>query len=523
MFAFLSRRRRFAPARLGCMSATAALLLASHAAAQPASATPNQGVLPATHMQSCWLHGVPYAAMCGHIQRPLNPAQPQGKQIEVHFAVLSAVARNKASDPVFVFAGGPGQSAMALAGPLRQMLREVLNRRDVVLVDQRGTGKSAPLECADESADTPLSESADPAYLTRRMTACRDALQKLPYGDLRQFTTTIAMADVEAVRQALRYGPINAVGASYGTRAVLEYMRLYPASVRRAVIDGVAPPDMALPMSFSADAQAALDALLRDCERDTAGCQRRYPTLRADWHALLASLPRAVQATESLSGRTEPLTLTRDLLTSVVRMQLYSPVTTSALPYAITQAARGNTQPLLGLAGVAGGNRALKLAMGMHHSVICAEDMPRLAHTPDVSAPDFGDTVLRQYREVCALWPKAAVAPAFYTVPRTQVPTLLLSGGMDPVTPPRHAERVAQALGAQARHVVVPGAGHGVLAGVRCVRDAALRFITKADTALALAQADEAAQCSKAIPRPPAFKPVAPRSHGAVQPQEGQR
>ncbi len=453
----------------------------------------------------CRLRGVEHDALCGSVRRPLDPNVPDGRQIDVHFAVLPALARNKRPDPVFFFAGGPGQSAVSLAGQVSGMLGRFVNRRDVVLIDQRGTGRSAPLQCDADAPVRPLRESADPAVQVEQLAACRTALERLPHGDLRQYTTTIAMADADAVRQALGAATVNLIGGSYGTRAALEYLRQYPQVVRRVVIDGVAPPDMALPASFSPDAQASLDALLASCESDVS-CRHRYPQLRAQWHALLAGLPRAVTVPHPVTGREETLVLTRDMVTGMVRAPLYLPLLASALPYAVTEAAAGRFTPLVGVASALGGRRdnETRLAMGMHFSVICAEDLPRMEATADRPGPDFGSGFSDLYRKVCAQWPRGVVAPAFYTIPPSRVPVLVLSGGIDPVTPPRHGAQAARALGALARHVVVSQAGHGVMS-LACMRDTVFRFVD-ADTDGAALQVD--ASCAQDIPRPPAFSPV---------------
>ena len=468
------------------LAAWAGAALAAPALAPPA-ARPSSS--PAATLEPCRLRGVEHGALCGQLQRPLDPAQPDGTQITLHFAVLPALARNKQPDPVFFFAGGPGQSAIELAGPMSRLLSRLSNRRDIVLIDQRGTGRSAPLVCAAPDPTEPLREGADPQVQRAKLQRCRTALQALPHGDLRQYTTTIAMADADAVRQALGAERINLVGGSYGTRAALEYQRQFPQAVRRVVIDGVAPPDMALPAALSTDAQAAFDAL--------------YPGLRAQLRELLAGLPREVTLAHPVTGVEERFTLTRDTAASLLRLPLYLPALASALPLAIREAAAGRFGALFGLAGAMGGRRsATDLAEGMHYSVVCAEDLPRLAEATDTPGPDLGDGSARNYREVCADWPSGAVPPAFYTLPPAPAATLVLSGGIDPVTPPRHGARVAAALGAQARHVVVPQAGHGVLA-IGCTRDLLFRFIDAAsdDEALALDSG-----CIEGIPRPPAFQ-----------------
>ncbi len=473
-------------------------LAAFGAAAAPAlAAEQRQGLAP------CRLGGVAHDAWCGQVRRALDPAQPQGVQIEVHYAVLPALARNRKPDPVFFFAGGPGQSAIDLAGAMGALFARLGNRRDIVLIDQRGSGRSAPLACEDEQPARPLAEGADAARTLARLGQCRARLAALPHGDLRHYTTWVAMQDADAVRRALGAEQVNLVGGSYGTRAALEYMRQFPRAVRRAVIDGVAPPDMVMPAAFSTDNQAAMDAVLAACA--AAGpCQARYPTLRADWHALLAGLPREVSVAHPVTGTLERLTLTRDFALSLARVPLYVPALAAGLPLALSEAARGRFEPLVGLAAAMSAGSPGKMFEGMHFSVVCAEDGPRLAQAADAPGADFGTVFAEHYRQICAGWPRGPVPAAFYSVPPTAAATLVLSGGADPVTPPRHGERVAKALGPKARHVVVAQAGHGVMA-IGCMRDVLFRFIDADSDGEAL-KVD--AGCALAIPRPSAFIPV---------------
>ena len=479
-------------------SAFAALLLAASACAAGAE-----------RLTECRVPGLRNSAMCGVVQRPLDPARPGGVKIDVHYLVVPAMARRKLPDPVFLLAGGPGQSAIALAPAVLPLFSRLNNRRDIVFVDQRGTGKSAPLECEDTRRE-PLATQADPQRQLQKLLACRAQLQQLPYGDLRFFTTMLAMQDLDAVRAQLGVERINLVGASYGTRAALEYQRQFPQAVRRSVLDGVAPPDMALPASVSTDAQAAFDALLAACGAEVA-CAKSYPALRADWAALLGSLPRPVSVLHPLTGQTESFTLTRDMVLGSVRGPLYGPALAAALPAAISEAARGRFQALLGLSSLLSPRRGSQLATGMHFSVVCAEDFPLLARAGDRPGADFGGEFASLYQRACADWPRGAVPAAFYGVPTSVSPVLLLSGGLDPVTPPRHGERIAKALGPMAQHVVVPNAGHGVMS-IGCMRDVVFRFIDAAEDSDATAVD---AACVKSIPRPPAFQPVAATAEAA--------
>ncbi|MGM9482177.1 alpha/beta fold hydrolase [Roseateles sp. NT4] len=458
----------------------------------------------ASPLKPCRIDGIPNELQCGTLQRPLDPARPDGVKVDIHYLVVPALARNKQPDAVLLLAGGPGQSAIKVASRVLPRLSRLNNRRDLVFIDQRGTGQSAPLDCPDDSKLS-VAEQLEPGAQMRRIDECRVGLEKLPYGKdggLRFFTTTIAMQDMDAVREQLGVPQWNLVGASYGTRAAVEYLRLFPTKVRRTVIDGVAPPDMILPASFSTDGQAALDKLFE-------AHAKSQPELRADWQKLLASLPRQVAVQQPLTGVLERFSVDRDLVMRSVRGPLYQPALAAALPAAIHAAATdGNFAPLFGLTTAFGSSPSMRLAMGMHFSVMCAEDAPRIGDAKDAPGPDFRTTDAEMYARVCKAWPRGDVAPDFYKMPPAPSPVLVLSGGADPATPPRHGEHVAQALGAghpeRVQHIVVAEAGHGV-SGVGCMRDLMFRFIDAKTDAAALPQD---AACAMRIPRPVAFQPV---------------
>jgi pimeloyl-ACP methyl ester carboxylesterase len=490
------QQRRTAPIKRNTRSLAGLVLLLLALAATSAQA--------ASPTQACRVAGVATELQCGSLLRPLDPTRPAGTQITIHYLVVPALARNKQSDAVLMLAGGPGQSAIVIAPLVLPRLARLNNRRDLVFIDQRGTGRSAPLRCADESK-LPMAQALDPAAQLQRLQQCQRELTQLPHGDLRFYTTTLAVQDFEAVRQQLGVPQWNLIGASYGTRAALEYLRQFPAQVRRTVLDGVAPPDMVLPTSVSTDGQAALDASMAACEKDRSGCAQQFPRLRQDWAALLLSLPRSISVNHPLTGVPERFTLTRELLLRTVRTPLYAPALAAALPAALQAATDGRFEGLMGLSGALGSGKAMQLAMGMHFSVICAEDMPRLtAPTRNPPGRDFGSGDAAMYAEVCKSWPQGEVPTAFYSIPLARSPVLLLSGGADPVTPPRHGERVAQALGSQAQHIVVAEAGHGVM-GVGCLRELLFRFIDAKQDSAALPQD---ASCAANIPRPPVFLPV---------------
>jgi pimeloyl-ACP methyl ester carboxylesterase len=489
---------------------------AAQAAAQPpaVSATVNpskSATASALTWSKCRVKGFDHEVRCGKLKRLLNPSDPQGPTIDIHVAVVEAVARNKLSDPVFFFAGGPGQSAIELAAAMfNGPLARLSNRRDLVFVDQRGTGKSAPLRCDKPNDKAPLAQQLDPAHQRERLVQCVKSLQSKPESDLRFFATPYAMADVDAVREAMGAARINVVGGSYGTRAALEYLRQFPGRVRSAVLDGLVPPDMALPASSGSDAQDALDKVFAACEAH-APCVARFPQLQARWKQLLAKPAQTHRLAHPATGVQEVVTIGREQLLMAVRPPLYAPIYASALPQAIHDATLGRMDTLVALSSAltSGAQRHMRMAEGMHFALVCNEDWPRVAQAAkpadkvgnEPRAEDFGGTLAQIYDGVCDAVPKSPLPAAFYEIKPSPASALLLSGGDDPVTPSRHGQRVAQALGPKATHVVVNHAGHGVMS-LPCMRHAIYRFIDGAE--------DESKtrpdfQCASSMPRPTPF------------------
>lgn len=424
---------------------------------------------PPGELTPCRVQGWAQELRCGSLQRPLNPAEPQGARITVHYLVVPAKARNKRSDPVLFLPGGPGQSATQLAPQIIPLLGGINNRRDLVFIDQRGTGRSAPLQCPETQGS--LQEALDTESSLRALDQCRTALEALPHGDLRHYTTLHAVDDIEAVRQALGVAQWNVIGVSYGTRVALEMLRTTPQAVRRTVLDGVAPADMVLPATMGVDAAAALEQVFARCAAD-ADCDRRFPALRQRWTALLARLPQTVEVRHPDTGIPHALRITRTQVEQWIRPALYAPALTAVVPAALDAALAGRWEGLVGLTTGLGLKGPARLAEGMHFSVICAEDGPRL---PAADGRDAAPAV-DLYRRACSRWPVAPLPEAFYQIPTARTPVLVLSGGLDPVTPARHGERVARQLGDKAQHAIAPHLGHGVLRAP-CLREPLLRFL----------------------------------------------
>jgi pimeloyl-ACP methyl ester carboxylesterase len=458
-------------------------------------------------LHPCATNEGPTDAYCGTFQVFENRETRQGRTLDLKIVVLPALGNEPKPDPLFFLAGGPGQGAAAMARGLRDMFRRVQANRDIVLVDQRGTGKSHPLDCKfDEDSLAQLNEP-----LETSMTRLRGCLQGLD-ADPRQYTTTIAMDDLDDVRDYLGYDTINIYGGSYGTRAALVYLRQHEPTVRSVIIDGVAPPDMRLPLFMARDGQRALDRLLADCEADET-CRTRHPQLAARLRTLVSDLeakPARTMLTHPRTGITEEVSVNGEFLVNVIFGALYSPLVSSLLPELIARAERRDFQGLLALGSINEG-AGQNMSLGMQLSVVCAEDAPRI--TPDQTERESNGTIfathlLNARLKACEFWPKGKVEPSFYEPVKSNVPVLVMSGELDPVTPPQWGEAVLPHF-TRAKHVVVPGTGHGAI-GTGCGMRIAQAFIN------AGAPDGLDTSCLQAIKRPPFFlTPAGPDPAGA--------
>ena len=410
-----------------------------------------------------------------------------GRRIGLRVVVLPALSTDTAPDPLFILAGGPGQAASELTDIIRVPFRQVNRERDLVFVDQRGTGGSNPLTCelGEDAPDEtllldPMSDALLRARVLEQLGACVASLD----ADPRMYTTPLAMEDLDEVREALGYETINLWGGSYGTRAGLVYLRRHPDRVRTAILDGLAPVSMKLPLHMGMDAARALDLLLEDCAAD-AGCHAAYPHLGADLQALLDTLaqgPVRHTLAHPRTGRPTDVVVSRTSLASSVRVPLYSPDLSVVLPLAISSAAAGDYGPLsamgVGFAGDA------SLYTGMFLSVVCSEDVPGITADDRAMAaaePLFGTSLLDSFAALCGAWPRGSLPDGYDAPVASDRPVLLLSGLLDPVTPPRWAESVQGSL-SNATHITVPGVGHGTM-GAGCVPDLMAEFIDQASAA----------------------------------------
>ncbi len=411
-------------------------------------------------------------AKCGTLSVPEDRSNPNGRKIDLHIAVIPAIKRNPQPDPLFLLAGGPGQSAIETFPVMIPMLFDIHQDRDIVLVDQRGTGKSNPLRCLD-----PEDESLDNDEALAKLKSCPETLD----ADPRFYTTEIAMTDLEEVRAALGYESINIYGASYGTRAALTYLRMFPEHVRTITLDAVVDPGFVMFMDAAKDGQSALNEFFHRCEIDQA-CKANFPNIKQEFDGLLTRLdetPAEITIPHPLTNKPLKLTVTRQMVTNMVFNTLYVPDLVATLPLSIHIAyADENYVPLISQAFLVNAN----LYDGMFYAVACTEDAPLISS--DQSAQQSQGSVFgnrtTDFMEVCAKWPKGTVSPEFREPVTSNAPALILSGDADPITPPWHAERVAVKF-TNELHLIFPGMGHGNLAN-RCSTNLFKKFIETAST-----------------------------------------
>jgi pimeloyl-ACP methyl ester carboxylesterase len=425
-------------------------------------------------------------AECGSFEVPENPDAPQGRKIQLFVARVPAISLNKAPDPLFLIAGGPGTSAVDLytssAGPFDRVRRD----RDILLVDQRGTGKSHRLDC-EYGNENPF-ERIDEVEVGPENIKCRDELSKK--ADLRQYTTSVAVKDLEAVREALGYQRINLYGASYGTRVAQHYARRYPDATRALILDGVVDPAEVLGPAIAIDAERALERILKRCQADAA-CAKAFPDPFADYHALrtrLAKTPEPATVADAATGRPIHFDFTHRHLSAVLRLASYNDDQAALLPLSLHLAQHeGNFMPLANQFRVFARSLDSAFAYGMHNSVVCSEDAPLIDESkldiPGLAATHMGAEQVQQLIAACRDWPKGVVDADLHAKFSSNAAALLLSGTEDPVTPPEYA-RAAQRAFADSQHVVIAGHGHGQLTAP-CVDRVIASFI-RAGTAQGL-------------------------------------
>lgn len=467
---------RFAAIVLACAAC------ATGAAAQPAA----KALQPDQQGRSCHLPGSEEGVRCIKVPVPLDYSKRGGERIDIHVTLAPAFRESARPDPLFILAGGPGEAGSDLLPLLNNTFRRTRATRDIVFIDQRGTGLSGKLDCDSDKLPETLSEAEQTAALR----ACIGAIKQ----PLAAYTTDSAARDIEQVRLALGYGKINLWGGSYGTRLGQAYARAFPGSVRALILDGVAAPDQVIPAG-GRDGQAALDLLFKQCALDAA-CRKAYPSLRSEFDSLVARVkaaPVAINLPDPRTAEPAQVSMTSTRFLGTVHNVLYSALDSRRLPFLIHSAYQGRWAPFIARRNVATDFSAEGgAALVLHLAVVCAEDYPRL--TPKLQDEDGKNSFLAGTKgariiELC----KTVNVPAvpYRTPSQIAAPALLLSGALDPVTPPHRAATAATFM-PRAQHLVVANAGHGISA-LGCAPRLLREFLDQPDEPVA-------AKCLTEIP-----------------------
>lgn len=418
-------------------------------------------------------------ARCGTFERHENPDDPDSPVIGLFIAVVPALTLEPQPDPFVPIAGGPGQASSEFYAAYSSAFEMVRRDRDIVLLDQRGTGQSAVIDCEmdDEIVEGRFSRE-------RTIDATRECLDALAH-DPRFFTTSVAVRDLEALREALGYTQFNLYGISYGTRVAQHFLRRFPQSTRTVVLDGVVPPQLALGPAIAIEAQKALETIFDRCA-ESADCNDAFPDIREEFATLrdaLAREPVTVSLPHPLRGDPQELNFGKHEMAAALRLLSYHPNSVAVIPMLINEAARGNFAPLASQFLMISDRLSDAINIAMHNSVACTEDAP-FFDSEDIApealdASYIGPVLVEALEAICSVWPAGVLDEGLRTPLSSDKPVLLLSGEADPITPPRYAELAAVDLG-NARLVTGAKQGHG-LAPRGCMPDVIARFVATAD------------------------------------------
>lgn len=469
----------------------------------PADSPPARSPLPyVLKLADCRLPapaGLPAVeARCGVLEVSENPSMPEGGRVGLRVAVVPALNREGPKDPLFVLSGGPGQAASefypAAAGAFARVQRD----RDIVLVDQRGTGGSNSLQCAYPDDDELVELSSEQVQ-----TLTRECLSGLK-GDPRYYTTSVAVQDLERVRTALGYERINLYGISYGTRVAQHYLRRYPAQVRTIVLDGIIPAQQAVGATTALDAQRALDQIFQRC-RDNKDCHKAFPDPAGDFARLsgeLSRTPAEVTMPDPVTAAVSTVKVRPIDLQMAVRLLSYNSEQAALLPLLLHEGAvRKNLAPIAGQSQMITEMLTESLSIGMHNAVVCTEDVPFYKPTEKerlaLKESYLGTLQLDQLVDSCAIWPRGALDKDFHEPLKSDVPALLLSGSADPVTPAEYG-KLALAGYRNGIHLILEGQGHGQL-GTGCMPRLMAEFLSRGSAK------DLDTACVKAVKPAPFF------------------
>lgn len=425
--------------------------------ADGAGATAGTSGKGALALAPCTLPDLPRPARCGVLDVPENPDRPGGRRLSISVAVVPARNGRALPDPIAVLMGGPGEDAISAAAIFADQLAPLLEDRDLLLVDQRGTGRSGALRC-DLSTSSDAAANLRDFFPLAAVESCARSLRTR--ADLTQYTYAHFANDLEHVRRALGYGPLNLSAGSYGTRAAQVYLRMYPGSVRTVYLGSVVPIDVATPLTFAKTMDGALESTFSACAAKPA-CQAAFPKLRDEFRQILARLDSGAVRV-AVPGRAGTVPLHRGRVVEWLRARLYRPASAALVPWLIHRAYEGDWSAFVeGILSNAR-ERDSAISLGLFFAITCSEDVAfiREAEVAPASEGTFlGDYRLRQQQAACKHWPKASLPVGYRTPVRSPAPTLFVSGDIDAGSPLWFTERAAPGFSERVE-VVLRGRGH---------------------------------------------------------------
>ena len=433
-----------------------------------------------------------YSARCGYVTLPQDYSDSRGGAVRIFFTRIASENPEPKPDPLVYLVGGPGSSGShLLMTSFRRYLKPFAAERDIIVIDQRGTGMSLPSlycqEAVDRRAEVMQSHHADYAELQLDILAqCRERLSRY---DIRfeTFHSGSNARDIVNVLQTLGYKEWNLVGVSYGSRLALEIMRAYPARLRSVILDSVYPPQADIYLDVYFHGERGLRRVFAACQAD-AFCDARYPRLESIFFGLYHNLnrrPMTTQFTPPGHERALDIEISGYRFYDWIFSWLYTVPGIKKIPRLIYDLYEGKPDDVLRW-GLAYDGFTLSLSLGMHYTVQCQEEHNSAAERDYASViaahPHLSGYLNYQVEgsatlhRLCDMWRVEARPKSVHDPVRSGIPALLLSGEYDPITPPNYARMADESLSASYNYVL-PHIGHGVLRSHDCAVRIALQFV----------------------------------------------
>lgn len=390
----------------------------------------------------------------------------KGRQIQLHVEVLPAHETTKA-EPMFIIMGGPGQASSDLVTFFGEILAPINQRSDLVFIDQRGTGRSNPLQLKGKYIS--IADYFTDDFMSKEVLTASHS-EFAATNDLKMYGTENAVVDLEYVRSQMGYETINLYGTSYGTRVGLAYIQKYPHRVRTATLKGLVPTNTIIPMEFARDAQRSFDLLLSDPK-----CKEAFPDLSNELKAFMSGLPKSFEMEDPATKQKQTVTLGKGVAALTLRVLLMSPSSTKSVPWMLQQWNQGNYEPFANMVVTIKKSYIKGVYDGMTLCVVCYEDYP-LLQKASTSETFLGSYWTDRVMNACAIWNPAKAKNPRTAMKKQDVPVLLISGNRDGATPPKYGEEVLKFF-PTGRHLVVPSGSHSFDGMRNCVENVINEFV----------------------------------------------